>query len=94
MILGKIKKHGKVNHSTVNYINNYPVHYLYAYGLLVIDEMLKRGFNINPDIIREYQTCEALEIYEHNKTIFKEHVSIYLQDCIRNLANKGITIKI
>lgn len=98
MILGKITKHGKVNHATVNYINNHSIHRLYAYGLLVIDEMLKRGFNINPDITHQYQTCEAINIYQdyiyNNEPIFPEHDSIYLQDCIQNLQNKGISIKL
>jgi uncharacterized protein (TIGR02328 family) len=96
MILGSIKKHGKVNHSTVNYINNHSVHHLYAYGLLVIDEMLNRGFNVNPDIIKEYQTKEALSLYLHskhnNELIFNEHNIYYLAECISNLKKKGIDV--
>jgi uncharacterized protein (TIGR02328 family) len=96
MILGSIKKHGKVNHSTVNYINNHALDRLYAYGLLVCDEMLRRGFNVNPDIIAEYSTTKALSIYLHakhnNSIIFPEHNENYLLECRSNLKNKGITI--
>ena len=96
MILGTIKKHGRVNHSTVNYINNHSLDRLYAYGLLVCDEMLKRGFNVNPDIIREYITEKAWIMYSYAKqngdTIFPEHDDSYMQECKSNLARKGIMI--
>ena len=98
MILGKIKKHGKVNHSTVNYINNYSKSELYAYGLLIIDEMIKRGFNISQNIINEYKdNKQAYELYNKAKQgyiIFKEHNKSYLQECINNLNNKGIDINV
>lgn len=96
MILKTIKKHGKVNHSTVNYINNHSIAHLQAYGLMVIDEMLKRGFNINPEIINEYQNDEALLIYleskHNNQTIYPEHNTSYMQECINNLFKKGIVL--
>lgn len=97
MILGTIKKHGRVNHSTVNYINNYTKNHLYAYGLLIIDEMIKRGFNVSKDIIAEYRTPESIEIYKKaisGEMIFKEHNDKYLKECIDNLKSKGIIIKV
>jgi uncharacterized protein (TIGR02328 family) len=97
MILGSIKKHGKVNHSTVNYVNKYPLYYLHAYGLLVIDEMLSRGFNVSQDIIKEYQSVEGLALYLYSKhnniNIFDEHNDNYLLECINNLHSKGIDVK-
>lgn len=96
MILGSISKHGQVNHATVNYVNKYSIDRLYAYGLLVIDEMLTRGFKVNPDIIKQYQTTEALSLYLHakhnNEIIYPEHDRNYMQECIQNLNNKGIAI--
>ncbi len=96
MILGTIKKHGKLNHATVNYINNHSLDVLYAYGLLVCDEMLKRRFNVSKDIIAEYSTTNALSIYLHakhnNSIIFPEHDDNYMQECKSNLARKGIII--
>lgn len=97
MILGKIKKHGKVNHRTVNYVNDNSIHHLYAYGLLIADEMLRRKFNVDPNIIKEYQTTEALSLYLHakhnNEMIYNTHDNNYKQECIDNLRNKGITIE-
>lgn len=95
MILGSIAKHGKVNHSTVNYVNNYTKDHLYAYGLFIADEMIKRGFNVNPEIINQYKTKDALQIYgeaKAGKMIFREHNEDYLAECIDNLAKKGITM--
>ena len=96
MILGSISKHGRVNHSTVNYVNNYSIHNLYAYGLMVCDEMVKRGFNVSPDIISEYSTPEAYSIYNKAKRekryIYPEHNKDYLNECIDNLLSKGIII--
>ena len=98
MILGTIKKHGKLNHSTVNYINNYPIYYLYAYALLIAEEMIKRGFNVSWDIINEYQTTEALNLYNRvkheNLIIYIEHNQEYFNECIDNLKQKGINIQI
>lgn len=95
MILGSIREHGKVNHSTVNYVNNYSKDYLYAYGLLVIDEMINRGFNVSQDIVDQYKTTGALRLYndaKNGKMIFREHDDNYLNECLENLNRKGIKI--
>ncbi|WP_202865951.1 pyrimidine dimer DNA glycosylase/endonuclease V [Paenibacillus contaminans] len=55
MIFGSINRHGKVNHSVVNYVNDYPLSYLRGYGLLIIDEMKKRGFQTSESIEQEYK---------------------------------------
>lgn len=95
MILGSIRKKGKVNHSTVNYVNDYPISYLYAYGLLVADEMINRNFNVSKDIINEYLNDKlAFEIYdfskENNLIIYPEHNKRYLKECIDNLKTKNV----
>ena len=97
MILGSIAKYGKVNHATVNYVNKYSVSHLRAYGLLIIDEMIKRGFNVSQDIINEYvNDAEALELYneakDSNKLIYKEHDAYYMMECLENLKGKGINL--
>ncbi|WP_010499929.1 pyrimidine dimer DNA glycosylase/endonuclease V [Paenibacillus elgii] len=97
MILGSIKKHGKVNHSTVNYVNSYPLSYLKAYGLLVIDEMKNRGFNVSSVIIDEYMNDEeATALYvvaKNGQTLYQEHDDIYLVECLENLKSKGIELE-
>ena len=97
MILGSILKHGKVNHSTVNYVNHYPISNLYAYGLIVVGEMKHRGFNINENIELQYRNDPfAVKIYndyiQHNIPIFKEHDLEYMKECLDNLKGKGIDL--
>jgi uncharacterized protein (TIGR02328 family) len=97
MILGSIKRKGLVNHSTVNYINNYSLSHLRAYGLLVIDEMLSRGFNMSQSIIDEYTADEeAVDLYNNAKDsgrlIYLEHDNIYMKECVDNLKGKGIIL--
>lgn len=97
MMLAVIKKKGKLNHSIVNYANNYSIHHLQAYGLLVIDEMIKRGFNVSSEIIEEYRNPQALTLYTmakyDGKKIFDEHNDEYLQECLENLQGKGIVLE-
>ena len=88
MIHGSIKKHGKVNHSTVNYVNDHPIDYLSQYAYLVMQELKKRGFKINP-------TKEALLCcYNPDGLVYPEHNDEYLKECLDNLASKGINIKL
>ncbi len=86
MILGTIAKHGKVNHSTVNYVNDHIIDYLYNYGLLVADERLKRGLYCNPDFIEQYRSALPTGKYP-------EHNNGYLEECLRNLDGKGIYLR-
>ncbi|MEF2244415.1 pyrimidine dimer DNA glycosylase/endonuclease V [Paenibacillus sp. IITD108] len=96
MILASIKRHGKVNHSVVNYVNDHPLSSLRAYGLLIIDEMKKRGFNTSEEIEQEYCDDEdALRLYQlaqEGAIIYPEHDDQYLAECISNLEGKGIYI--
>jgi uncharacterized protein (TIGR02328 family) len=97
MVLGSIKRKGLVNHSTVNYINNYSLSHLRAYGLLVIDEMLSRGFNMSQSIIDEYTADEeAVDLYNNAKDsgqlIYPEHDDTYMKECVDNLKGKGIVL--
>ena len=98
MILGTINKHGKVNHSTVNYINHYPIYYLHTYGLLVIDDMIKREFNVSQSIIDEYTYRESLVLYntviKNPYNIYSEHNDSYMQECISNLRGKNVIIRL
>ena len=99
MILGSIKKHGKVNHSTVNYVNNHSLSNLRAYGLVVIEEMIKRGFNVDDNILGEYADDEcAVSMYndytQNHSSIYPEHNEEYKRECLENLKNKGILLQV
>ena len=84
-----------MKHATVNYVWNHPRYYLEAFDLLVVEEMLSRGFNINMDKIHNYSQ-EAFELYNDAKdsgcVIYPEHDDTYINECIDNLKCKGIAI--
>ena len=96
MILGTIRKHGKVNHSTVNYVNNHNLSLLRAYALAVIAERDKRGLKTNPEIRLEYcNDANAVCLYNCFKkgyNLYPEHDDVYMIECLENLRGKGVKI--
>ena len=90
----------KKKHKTVDYVFSYSPYLLFRYHLLVMDEMEKRGDNVSGEwkdknyrgkIAEKYIDLEE-EIIED--TIYKEHNIEYLDECIENLRNKGIELKL
>ena len=90
----------KKKHKTVDYVFSYSTYLLFRYHLLVMDEMEKRGYNVSGEwkdknyrgkIAEKYMDLEE-EIIE--APIYKEHNIEYLDECIENLRNKGIQIKL
>ena len=90
----------KKKHKTVDYVFSYSPYLLFRYHLLVMDEMEKRGYNVSGEwkdknyrgkIAEKYIDLEE-EIIED--TIYKEHNIEYLDECIENLINKGIELKL
>ena len=90
----------KKKHKTVDYVFSYSPYLLFRYHLLVMDEMEKRGYNGSGEgkdknyrgkIAEKYIDLEE-EIIED--TIYKEHNIEYLDECIENLRNKGIELKL
>ena len=90
----------KKKHKTVDYVFSYPPYLLFRYHLLVMDEMEKRGYNVSGEwkdrnyrgkIAEKYMDLEE-EIIED--PIYKEHNIEYLDECIENLRNKGIELKL
>lgn len=93
-------------HATVDYVFKYEPDFLVAYHILVMDEMKERGYH--PDekwYDYNYRgsslgyelnwTNGLVEMILHDSTpIFNEHNKVYLQECIENLKQKGIEIKL
>ena len=86
------------NHATVNYVFHYSPYLLYLYHDLVMAEMEKRNYKPalewkNP--LYRGKTCQAydtLESLELVYPIYPEHNDSYKQECLRNLAVKGIIL--
>lgn len=92
-------------HSTVDYVFTHSPMRLYAYHMLIISEMHKRGYK--PDMLWEdphYRGkvepsytqlgSEALaELGNYPHPIYPEHNEAYMIECLENLRAKGIEIK-
>jgi len=90
----------KKKHKTVDYVFSYSPYLLFRYHLLVMEEMEKRGYNVSGEwkdknyrgkIAEKYMNLEE-EVIED--PIYKEHNNKYLDECIENLRNKGIQLKL
>jgi len=88
-------------HSTVDYVFQHPMFWLYQYHLEVMREMEVRGYT--PDekwFYCDYRgkklgsTIDCLPQYETYRTpiIYPEHNEAYLQECLENLRAKGVEI--
>ncbi len=86
-------------HATVDYVFTYSPHKLFQYHMLIMQEMEKRGYVPNqiwktPNY--RGKSCPHWDNYLPApliKPIYSEHDNIYYQECIKNLATKGITIR-
>ncbi len=75
-------------HRTVNYVFQYDKNRLANYAYLIATEMEHRGYKPNIDILDgKYKTAITAS------PIYPEHNEAYLQECVENLASKGITIR-
>lgn len=92
-------------HSTVNYVFEYDLEHLVAYHQLVINEMLRRGYNPNSkwqDYNYRGKNCEPFNCDEQmvglildladKETIYLDHDDKYYWDCLANLSAKGIEL--
>lgn len=85
-------------HATVNYVFEHSPYKLYQYHLLVMAEMTARGYH--PDekwLAPDYRglKCpkyETLTPCPHTSPIYPEHNQAYLNECLENLASKGILL--
>ena len=88
------------SHSVINYIFKYDLNRLYAYHLLIMTEMIKRGYKVtkqwyNPNyrgkiIGYDYSYKYVIKTYTNN--IYPEHNNDYLVECLENLKKKGIIL--
>jgi len=81
-----IAENGTPNHLLVNRIMDYPLSQFYNYGLMVADEMLSRGYNVDHFRFTKYFPMSA-----RTKTddLFEGwHNDRYLLQCFYNLQEK------
>ncbi|MFC4558338.1 TIGR02328 family protein [Virgibacillus kekensis] len=90
------------NHRTVNYVFNYSPYKLYQYHMKVIEEMKRRGYKNDSLWEGPFYRGKACPPFKSEQLIKKsstdenpiypEHNQEYLQECIQNLAEKGISL--
>ncbi len=85
-------------HSTVDYVFEHLPIKLYQYHMLVIDEMIKRGYKPDETWTNPLYRGKNMEAYDKlkdcsiKKPIYEEHNDLYLKECLDNLNSKGIEI--
>ena len=90
----------KKKHKTVDYVFLYSPYHLFIQHVLVMEEMEKRGYNISLEWKDKNYRGRTAKKYDNLKEeivdspIYKEHDIEYLDDCIENLRNKGIDLKL
>ena len=90
----------KKKHKTVDYVFTYSPYHLFIYHVLVMEEMEKRGYNVSAEWKDKNYRGRTAEKYDNLKEenidnpIYKEHNNEYLAECIENLRNKGIHLKV
>lgn len=97
------------SHSIVNYVFKYDRIKLYQYHYLVMREMIRRGYDVDPNwwiigyrgkqCTADKVTDEQIEhvtgwISGHAGLVYQEHNIEYLIECLRNLTDKNIYLKI
>lgn len=87
-------------HAVVDYVFAHPREYLTVYHRRVMAEMKSRGYQVNPlwmqpgyrgQVCQPYEADgELLSQLERRRPVYPEHDPQYLQECVDNLAAKGI----
>lgn len=86
-------------HSTVNYVFNYNPYLLFKYHTLVMDEMIRRGYNVSKEWYdknyrgKNSDPYKNLEVIETSHPIYPEHDKQYYKECILNIKEKKIEIE-
>ena len=87
-------------HATVDYVFEHKPFFLFKYHELIMQEMKNRGYNVSKEWLDKNYRGKTAVKYDNLKEeiidspIYKEHNIEYLADCIENLRNKSIHLKV
>lgn len=84
-------------HATVNYVFDHPYSWLYGYHLEVMQEMVRRGYNVDPlwsaqDYRGKMLGYDSSTFTSGTYRRYPEHDDAYLAECLDNLRGKGVEI--
>ena len=103
LIARQLATNGTPNHILVNRIMDYPIEDFMYYGVLVINDMKRRGYTVNEEAFRRWfninepliRKIPISYIYGIRIVFPGWHDDIYLRECLYNLEEKyragGIT---
>ena len=83
-------------HATVNYVFDYSPYRLFAYHNLIMKEMAARGCTVSPEWWEASYRGKVTPAYSQlreeklSSPIYPEHDQAYLEECVKNLEEKGI----
>lgn len=86
-------------HATVDYVFEHSPYRLYAYHVLVMEEMKKRGYQPDEDWYDKDYRGKAIAAHAHladealANPIYPEYDAAYLTECLDNLLRKGIEVE-
>ena len=85
-------------HRTVQYVFRHPRSKLFAYHVLVMEEMRERGYTVDPlwrnPLYRGRRTpMDSPEDFGSDPGHYPEHDGEYLMECIENLRKKGVNLE-
>lgn len=84
-------------HATVDYVFRHPYTWLVRYHKVVMHEMLRRGYRVDPVWWNIYYQGKKLgylpeSIYRHRTQDYPEHNTVYLAECLLNLMRKNVVL--
>lgn len=85
-------------HSVVDYVFSHSRERLFAYHMLVMDEMARRGYSVAPEwrdvryLGRGLPMDGRLRPRRFGPRIYREHDEHYLAECLKNLRRKGVKL--
>lgn len=85
-------------HATVNYVFDHDPYLLFLYHELIMQEMTARGYKVTAAWLDPHYRGQVEPAYEQvqvqaaSNPIYPEHDQAYLEECLDNLAAKGIDL--
>ena len=88
-------------HTTVDYVFREPYYFLWRYHNEIMKEMERRGYKVSAEWLNPYYRGKNIGVdYSVSViarpvcafSIYPEHNAAYLEECIANLARKGVVI--
>ena len=89
-LIAKALHDGNLNHILVNRVKEYDISHLWAYSVMVCDEMKRRGYNVNFSRFANHIQHVIIKPVKASELFDGWHNDRYLRQCLYNLEEKAI----